>query len=173
MKKITILIKSSLGYNGIAGVTMNYYSYLPSNIFDIDFISTDNETRDDYRKQIENRNGKIYSVGRPERNIVKYIAAIWKILRNREYDIMHINGSSSTMFIDVLIALLAGIKIRITHSHNTNCNYKFLHYLFKPLLNLITTDKFACSIDAGKWVYYGNFDVINNGVNFERFHYSD
>ena len=173
MDKITILMKSSLGYNGISGVTMNYYNNLSPNIFDIDFIPTDNCIREDYRKQIENRNGKIYSVCRPEKNIIKYISEIRKILRYNKYNIIHINGSSSTMLIDVIIALCSGLKIRITHSHNTSCNYKILHYLFKPLLNLITTDKFACSYDAGKWVYYGNFKIINNGIDYDRFHYSE
>ena len=44
---------------------------------------------------------------------------------------------------------------------------------FKILLNLFSTHKIACSLQSGKFLYYGNFDVVNNGIDLNKFAYSE
>jgi glycosyltransferase involved in cell wall biosynthesis len=77
------------------------------------------------------------------------------------------------MFLDVLIAWFCGVKIRITHCHSTSCKYRFLHYVFKPFLNILATDRVACSKAAGKWLYgRRSFNIVQNGINFDDYKFS-
>lgn len=63
------------------------------------------------------------------------------------------------------------------HSHNTMSKqriYKLFHFFNRLLISRFTTDLFACSEDAGKWMF-GNkqFTVVNNGIDVIKFIYSE
>lgn len=103
---------------------------------------------------------------------LKYLFSLYKLLRKEEYDIIHVNGSSSLIIIEIFIAWIAGVKVRIAHSRNTQCNHKILHNIFKIPLNWLINGRIACGKDAGKWLFADKkFEVIHNGKDFSKFSY--
>lgn len=102
----------------------------------------------------------------------KYAIRLYKLLKDRQYDIIHVNGSSSLMIIEILIGWFAGVKVRISHSRNTSCHHNLINFMFKGLFNRLCNGKIACGKDAGEWLF-GNhqYDIIYNGKDLNRFSY--
>ncbi|GKU31640.1 glycosyltransferase [Clostridium folliculivorans] len=172
-KKVKVLIKTSLGHNGIASVTMNYFKNMPKDKINVDFAICDdnNDIRKDFSDYVKSRESRILMLPRPSlKGILEYLIKMKQILHYGNYEVVHINGNSGNMLLDVLMAKICGVKIIVTHCHNTSCKYRVLHYVFKPFLNWLVTDKIACSSTAGKWVYNNNqFSVLQNGIDFNEY----
>ena len=49
-----------------------------------------------------------------------------------KYDVIHIHGNSATMAVETMAAALAGVKVRIAHSHNTTCTHMKAHRILYP-----------------------------------------
>lgn len=106
-------------------------------------------------------------------NLLNYIYSLYRLLVSEKYDIIHVNGSSSLLFIEMLVAWGARIPIRISHSHNTKCSYNLLHNLLSPFFNCLCNVRLSCGIDAGKWLFGNrNFIVIHNGNELSTFKFS-
>ena len=71
----------------------------------------------------------------------------------------------------VKIAKKAGVGKVIYHSHGAGIDgiYKILHNLSKPQLNKWCDVKYACSVMAGEFMYKGEFKLLNNAINLEKF----
>lgn len=101
---------------------------------------------------------------------LRYFFGLIKVIRDNKYDIVHVNGNSSTMVIELLAAKLAGCNCRISHAHNTATEHKVIHNLLYPFFNISLTARMACSASAGKWLYKGkDFYIINNGVDLSEY----
>ncbi len=101
---------------------------------------------------------------------------------HNNYDIVHLNASSKN-FLVLKKAKEFGIKTRISHSHSigfqsSNFINRFIGNCFKPLLRKYTTDYFACSKEAGIWLFgkkisnSDKFHIIPNGIDVEKFRYN-
>jgi glycosyltransferase involved in cell wall biosynthesis len=109
----------------------------------------------------------------------KFIEDVRKVLVDGKYDAIH----SHIDFMSALTltaARKAGIKQRISHSHNTN-NSKFsskkmraIAMVLRRKLNREVTDRLACGEDAGKFLYGDkrDFTVIHNGIDLQKFRYN-
>ena len=175
MEKIKIVyLCKNLRVNGISNVVLNYCNYIDKNKFDVTVFAGKKICKE-YVNELERNSVKF--VETPEKNfknIIKYYKFIKKNIRQDNCDIVHINGNSSTLFIELLIFYLNKIKIRIAHCHSTSTSNKFIHFLFKPLLKKLYTYGFACSDNAGKWMF-GNYkyEVIPNAFNTNIFKYNE
>ena len=118
----------------------------------------------------------IYCVQRPKnffRRLQKALALLIA-LKKEKYDIVHVNGNSTTMSIELLAAWFAGIKVRIAHSHNTTADHTKINKLLRPIFNLTVNGRVACNIAAGKWLFHQKkFLVIRNGINLSHFHFDE
>lgn len=104
----------------------------------------------------------------------KYIFRLIYILKREKYDIIHVHGSSAVLGIEMLIARIAGVPVRIAHSRNTKCNEEKLDRFMRPLFYRTYTDGLACGIDAGHWLFNDRpFTVVHNGKDFSSFHFSE
>lgn len=93
-----------------------------------------------------------------------------KIIKRNGYNIVHIHQNSASMAMDAIVAKFCGCHTIIGHSHNTFCNVLWQHYLFKPIVNKVLTHRFACSKEAGEWVFGNkNVSVIHNAVDTAKF----
>lgn len=101
--------------------------------------------------------------------------ALRKVIKENSYDIVHIHKNSASMAMDEMVAKSCGVKTVIGHSHNTSCNVLWQHYLLKPLVNHFCDYRFACSVEAGKWVFGDKEDVrvINNAIDASIFKFSE
>lgn len=170
-KPIRVLqMTGSLGYAGIETMIMNVYRNIDRDQVQFDFVVCSDNGR--FADEVRERGGKIFVLPSRSRHPVKYHRALFKLLKeNGEYDIFHCNTNSASAYVDLLAAKRAKVATRILHSHNASCIVKWQHYIFKPLLKSVYTDKFACSHAASDWMFgHGdNATIINNGIDLARF----
>lgn len=173
MQKIKIaIVTTNLEMTGISSVIMNYISYLDKEKYDLTVIAG-SEINENHLKQCKKNEVHLVKLPNKRKHILQYYFLLYKALVKNNYDIFHVNGSSSTLGIDLLIAKIAGIKVRIAHSHNTTTENLRIHRLLKPLFNCMYTDALACGTEAGRWLF-GNksFTVIPNGFNISDFKFN-
>lgn len=88
-----------------------------------------------------------------------------------EYKIVHSHINEGTAFV-LFAAKKAGVPHRIAHSHIDTTLGKFgkLRDLPKPFVSTFSTQNFACSQKAGKWLFGTKaFTILNNGISVERY----
>ncbi len=149
----------SLGYAGVEAVVMNYYRHIDTKKVQFDFITCSKEP-ERYDSEIEERGGRIYRLPSRSRKPFDYMRCLEKVIKVNEYDIVHIHQNSASIAMDAIVAKKCYVKMIIGHSHNTSCNVLWQHYLFKPIVNKVVTDRFACSEAAGKWIFGKRKDIV-------------
>lgn len=167
--KVLVIVTSHFGYDGISNVVTNYYIYQDHAKIKMDLV-TINKVPENLAKEIESNGDNNFVLAQRNKNPLGYIYALTKLIRKERYDIVHVHGNSSTMFIELLAALLGRCKVRIAHSHNTKCDHVIINRILSPLFKLSYTNAFACGIEAGEWLFKkGEATIISNGVDLQRF----
>ncbi len=173
MKKVKIVyIVKNLMLNGISNVLINYCKYLDSNKFDITVIAGEpiNIENSNILKDLNVKLIKI--VPKDKKGIIEYSKNLINIFRKNSFDIIHIHGNSGSIALEIILAKVAGIKNIISHCHNTSTEHPIIHYIMKPVVNIFSNQKYACSEEAGKWLFYSDFNVINNGFEVDNFKFN-
>lgn len=99
---------------------------------------------------------------------LKYIRRLAKIAKG--YDIIHVHGNSATMVLEMIAGKLAGVPVRIAHSHNTTCKMKIIDKLARPIFYQLCNERIACGNKAGEWLFRNRkFRVLNNGIESRKF----
>ena len=166
MSSTTPMIK-----DGITNVMLNLYRYIDNKKIHVDFV-TINEPEKSIRNKILNNGGKYTVIERSIKHPIRYIQNYSKVCKG--YDIVHVHGNSATMFLEMCAAKMAGVRIRIGHSHNTYCRAKLIDKLFRIPFYTLCDSRLACGKEAGEWLF-GNrdFTIINNGIDSERFRFNE
>lgn len=170
---------TSFGFNGITGVIMNYFENIEDSSVSMDFVVI-NDVDEGLKERIRIKSeklsspSKIFKIHGRNKNPFGYIKTLTRILKEGQYDIIHIHGNSATMLTELIAAKKAKVKVRIVHSHNTTCTHKIIHNLAKRRFHKSYTHRFACGEMAGKWLYDNrDFTVINNGVDTLKFKFNN
>ena len=112
--------------------------------------------------------------------IVKYVKNAYRIIKAKDYDIVHAHVGMISGFVFVA-AILAGKKRRILHAHGIKYNQddgSFVNTVVTKLLKrasvLLATDYFACSQDAANYLFgkktaNKRARIIHNGIDLDRF----
>ena len=171
MKNILVICSNVFGYNGIANVILNYYKSIDKEKIHMDMVLI-NEPREEVKQLFDNNNTKLYVVDRTK-NLFGYMSSLKAIMKENNYDLVHIHGNSATMAIELIVAKSAGVKVRIPHCHNTKTNHPIIHKVLKPMFYNNYSYGFACGKEAGKWLYgERDYIVINNGIDTECFKFN-
>lgn len=169
--KVLNISTSSLSHNGIGMFLINYFNNMNDSSIKKDYV-VPNKVEEKLKKNLEDRGSNVFELylGKEklkQKRPLEYCIRLYKIIRNGNYDIIHVHGSSSMMFLELLIAKLAGCKIRIAHSHNTKADFSRGDKLLRPIFNLLYTHAFACGDEAGRWLFKDNkYIVVNNRPRF-------
>ncbi len=162
---------------GLENFIMNIYRKINKENVQFDFLVHYKEKKH-FDDEIEKMGGKIYRFSlRDDNNIIKYIFQLNRFYKEHpEYKIIHCH-MSSIGFINFLVAKKNGVKVRIAHSHNTNTekNFKGLvkSIMIKPL-KYMSTDNFACSTPAGKFLFGKKpFTIIPNAIDINLYKYDE
>lgn len=171
--KISIaMIATNLKLNGISSVIMTYVKYLNLDKYKLTLI-VGAGVNDGYRAICQDRGVEIIELAPRKENSIRFYAGLLKSLILHRFDAVHVHGSNASIGLELLIARLLGVKIRIAHSHNTTSTNMRLHNLMKPIFNWSYTDAFACGDLAGKWLFGSKkFTFIPNGIKLENFRFS-
>ena len=164
---------NNLAVNGISTVIMNYTKNINLNRFEITILA--GIPVEETCRSVCCRPG-VSIVALPERKTssLSYYLALYRNLNGKHYDIFHIHGNSATVTLELLIAAVCRIPVRIAHSHNTRCTRSFVHKILSPLFPHTLTHAFACGTDAGRWLFKDRrFQVIPNGFSTEQFRFQN
>lgn len=125
---------------------------------------------DRIREQVEAAGGTIYVAPHRLKHPFGYIRHVAQLVRKNKYAVVHCHGNSCTLAIDLLAARLGGAKVRIAHSHNSQCKFTLLHRLLRLPFNLLYTHAMACGEEAGCWLFGKKpFTVVRNAIDARRF----
>lgn len=125
---------------------------------------------DEVRTEIEAMGGNVYIAPHRLKHPLRYLQFTSRLVREQGYDIVHCHGNSCTLAIDLLAAKLGGAKVRIAHSHNSQCKFAVVHHILRPLFNRLYTHAMACGEEAGRWLFGKRpFSIIRNAIDIRAF----
>ena len=141
---------------GTQALLMNIYRKIDRTKVQFDFLVVYKE-KQFYDDEIEKMGGHVYKLSfREDLNLPKFqkdLAVFFA--QHHEYKIVHCHAYTIGYFC-LKAAKKAGIPVRIAHSHNNETvhDIKYLPKLFmQRLFTLNATDLFACSNEAGKYLF--------------------
>lgn len=190
MEKIKVLIiTGAMDVGGIENQLMHLLRNADKEKFQIDFTSTMPEAF--YRGEIESLGGQFILI--PEmshRNPLPYCKALYRIMKDGQYDIVH----SHELFhsgIVLLVAKLAGVPGRFVHAHNwqdgdgSGRKRSLVRSIYNTVMRWLilgfSNQQLACSTLAGKFLYgekclqKDSYHLVFNSVDTTKFldHYED
>lgn len=165
-----------LNHAGIETIITNYYKEIDKTQITFDFIYY-NTSCFQPDKDLLDLGTKFFPVHTPQ-NPIKHFKDILFILRNNNYNAVHVNLNTLSVFA-LIAARIANIEIRISHSHTTSSKKELLKNLVKNLLrpfsHIFVTDFFSCSILAGEYqfgkkiVKKNQLYIMKNAVDPNKF----
>ncbi len=175
-KPIRILhVVTYMGRGGLETMLMNYYRNIDRDKVQFDFL-THRDFEADYDQEIKDLGGKIYHLPQLNPFSPSYLKDLDQFFReHREYKIVH-SHLDCMAGIPLKYAERNGVPVRIAHAHNSNQirDKKYiLKIYFKRNIKKYATHLFACSREAGKWMFAtDNFQVLNNAIDARKYVYN-
>ncbi|WP_296880383.1 glycosyltransferase [Thomasclavelia sp.] len=186
MEKIKVLhVFQRMRTGGAETLIMNIFRKMDHERIQFDFLCMSNEPGE-YDDEIKENGGNIFIIDSPkECGAIKHILQIIKVIKsNNGYDIIHV----PTMFHSGIVcfaAFLAGVKVRIVHSHNASefnrntIKRRIYRTLSRLMIALFCTDKIACGYKARDYLF-GNSKkiqretmILYNGIDLHKYKFID
>lgn len=162
-------------------------SFLKDKGIYFDYLVTEEATEEEKRRY-EKMGSKIYKLpidndhGLIAREI-KVNREYYHFFKNNKYDIVYADTENALRSIHLLMARMAGIPVRVVHSHNTSLQTesklsRIISRLLRGMFRFSATDYFACSDMAAEWLFptsiYKNheYKLLKNGVDLTAFKYN-
>ena len=174
-KPIRILhVLQRMEAGGTQALLMNLYRNIDRNKVQFDFL-VEYPNKQFYDDEILAMGGRIYYTNiRNDKNLLKFKHKLKEIICDNHYKIIHVHTYSIGYFV-LKCAKKYGIPVRIAHSHN-NQTVRDKNFWIKKILQRVytihATDLFACSTEAGKYLFRNKeFKVLNNAIDISKFKY--
>lgn len=175
MDKIRVVhCLGKLNAGGAETLVINVLRNIDRNQFQFDFLLFD-ETPGFYDKEVKQYGCNLYYLpSMSKAGIHKYIGNMIKFFKQEKINIVHSHMDWLGGFI-AYAAHKAGVSKIIVHSHanqkmfDSNIQHHILINLSKYLIKKYATDCIACSTEAGKSLFHKDFEVLFNGIDFDRF----
>lgn len=169
-------IINGMGSGGAEMVIMNWYRHIDRNRVQFDFLLRSKVNI--YADEISKLGGRVYYVPSFPRHLLEnYIVTEEFLEKHTEYKIIHVHGNALIYMTVLELGKKKNIPCRIMHSHNTKAArsiYNFVHYFNKRRIENLATDYFACSKDAGHWMFgKQKFKIIKNAIDINKFSYNN
>lgn len=120
-----------------------------------------------------------------QRNVPENHRLFQKLLRERQYDVVHLNIFQGMSLYYARLAKLAGVPVRIAHSHNSDLRKSRtrwlklqLHRLYAGRYAADATAFWACSRNAAEFMFPArlleerSFTFIPNGIDTVKFRFN-
>ena len=160
---------------GIEAFQRNVLTHIHGEHFACDFVTTYPETA--FTQQLETLGATVHHLP-PQRTVIPYCIALYRLLKKGQYDTVHVHKNSCANPMAFLVSKMAGVKHIIAHAHNTAPIHKggayLAHFLFKPLVRRLSDTKLACSSKAADWMFGkgDSAELLQNGIDTEKFQYN-
>lgn len=173
---------------GIQKLIMDWATTFDKNLIQLDFLLLDDGTHYELEETLKKLGCNVYKLKgmwiRKPTDFIKYAKLLDDFFReHHDYKVVHLHSSSKNYMV-LKYAKKYNIPIRIAHSHNIdfqskNPMKKIIGNLLKKSLIKYSTDYFACSELAGKWLFGKDivnskmFKIIHNSIDLEKFKYNE
>lgn len=182
-KTKVLIVAGTMSVGGIENQLMHLLRQADKKQFQIDFTTTLEHPY--YQDEIEALGSKcIHIPPTGGRKFIRYCKALYKVLREGHYDVVHSHELFHSGMV-LLTARLAGVKHRFVHAHNwmEGDSPKAKKSLVRRIYNAVmqrlilwnATEFIACSTWAGKFLYgervlrQANYHLVYNSVDTARF----
>lgn len=161
---------------GAETMIMNLYRKIDRNLVQFDFLSF-SAVDGDYDEEIKYLYGRVFHLPvQIYKNPISRSLAFYRILKKHsEIKVVHSHVLFANAFF-VLAAFFAGIKIRISHSHNTSDGIKknfitiLYQFISKIFIHLFSTNFVSCGAAAKSlFPYTKKVLILNNGIDLSEF----
>lgn len=163
-----------MGRGGLETMLMNYYRHIDRNRIQFDFL-VHRSFEADYDSEIIKLGGRIYHLPRLNPLNSGYLKQLDTFFeKHPEYPIVHVHQDCMSSVI-LKEAERCGVRVRIAHSHSSDQS-KDIKYpiklFYRRCIPKYATDLFACSAEAGNWMFCGApFSVLKNAIDSEAFRF--
>lgn len=164
--------------DGVESVVYNYFKNMDREKFEI-HIMYHNEPVKECENLFKELECDLHKVTCKKENLWKAIKETYKIMKDNQIDIVHVHMSIMCFFY-LIIAKIAGVKVRIAHSHLLEFPKgkmkNIVYEIYKKLNQWTANYYFACSEDAAKYVFQKKLPkvyIMKNAVNIEKFQYNE
>lgn len=169
--------------NGLESRIMDIYRNIDRTRIQFDFLTHRKESGA-FDDEIKSLGGKVYHMPSiSPLHFVSYLKTLDAFFKeHHEYKIVHAHLNSYCTWV-LMMAKRNGVPVRIAHSRNSGMDHNWkaiFKYLSKIFVNEPTTHKFACSNQAGEWLFGKKgilppnfFRVIPNGFNLNKFKFDE
>ena len=124
--------------------------------------------------RVESLGVEVVQLPNKKGNMVTYWRSLCSVLRERQFDIVHVHGNSGMVVPDLIAIKSASNSKIVCHCHNTGCEHPVLHKVLRPVASMLSDGCFACSEEAGRWLYGSKgFIVLPNAFQCGVFAFSD
>ena len=185
-KPLRILQMAPIRMGGITELVLSLSENMDHSKIIFDYL-TFVDTFEDARKRAEAFGGIVYRVDLQNihnpivRGLKKYYG-IKKLVKENDFDVVHINTSTPYEVFVAIAAKAGGARHIIMHSHNTNYypGQKLikLSYIFKKMIPRYVTSFFACSDEAALFMFpikiieSKEYNIIKNGVDSDQYKFN-
>lgn len=186
MKRVKILqfpVAASKG--GITQYVMRNWEYIDKERFLFDFATMNSKL--DFEAELKKYGSNVYHIPVYAEDDPKgFEEAFWKILKDGQYDVVHLHTKQWKSFTMERLAKEARVRRIIIHAHSAGIEAKNeeqrekeekLHYsCLEKLDNSLATDYWSCSEAASRWLYGNKIPrdeivLLPNAVDTNRFSY--
>lgn len=162
---------------GMESYVMNLYRHINREHVQFDFVNHLSSTSIAFSDEILELGGKIYNVPMVRHDLFEHYRALDELFNNNDYQALYYQANRRVKNVDLFrYAKKHKIPHRILHSHNSmelgeNIINRTRAEIAEKNLKKYVTDCWACSVDAGKWMFSDkdNVVVVNNGVDTNVF----
>lgn len=169
---------------GIQSLVIDWVSRFDKNKIHVDFLLLDDGNKYELEDTLKKMGCKVYKLNgvwiNTPLDFIKEAKALDIFFnKHHDYKIVHMHSTSKNYMV-LKYAKKYGIPIRIIHSHasdfqTNNFLKKIIGNILKIKLSKYSTDFFACSYSAGKWLFSKKiimskkFRIINNSIDYNKF----
>lgn len=185
MKKVLIgpIIDGHAG--GIDRYMLNLFNEIHGEQVQFDFYTSKIESR--LKQDLSERRAHLFEIADLKHPLRQYMD-FKHIFQKEKYDTVYFNFSTALGFLGPIAAKKCGIKKIVIHSHTTDFDisnpYKrklmtILHTACRKILYRYGTDFYACSTEAGNWLFPNEivnserFQIAKNSIQLEKFLFND
>lgn len=153
----------ALNLGGAETMVMNVYREIDRECIQFDFVLS-GEEKGYYEEEAKQLGARIYHITKRSQSFWKNLKDLYAVIKDNQYKIIHFHTQNAFFTaVQIVFARIAGADKIVVHSHNT-MDWRTgmalrLHYLFRPVLNRLTTVKLSCGEAAAEWLYGTAKDV--------------
>lgn len=165
----------SENYGGIESYLYKISRRINTGKFNFSFIDM-TQSGIAYENELKNIGMHIHKITPRRVSVKKNREELIDLFTRENFDVLHCHLNTLSYITPILVALDKGCKV-IIHSRSSNVPSSWItrlfHYINYYRLPFHQTKKIAVSTEAGRWLFKKNFQVINNGIEIDRYKFSE